>query len=243
MTVLSTTDYSIFKLNESNRSVKQKFVETLKKSISDNNLLRFRPIVVDTYMNVLDGQHRLEAAKQLKIPIYYQIQPQLGIKDIIAINTQLNWRMEDFFNFFCKEAYPEYLKLKKFMDTYHYTLSEGLAILNLSPKNGSGLHNSIFKQGKFVFPSDEIPEIQEKIESIEKIKSYLKRHSKTMKLHVTQPLFIKALIAFFACRSMDPEIFFKKLQYNLDLMRPCRTLALYVELFRDIYNWKNKNPL
>jgi hypothetical protein len=242
MTTFSTKDYSIFNIHGSNREIRHQYISILKQSISENNLLQYRPILCDSFMNVLDGQHRLEVAKQLQIPIYYEIQKDLSIEEVLAINIQFSWKNEDFFHFFVKEGYPEYLKLKKFIDDFNYNLSEGLTILGQSC---TYQHNRLktFKTGKFIFPDEHMEEIKKKIEKVEMIKTYLKRHSKIMKKHVMQPRFCRAILNFLACKSVSAEVFMNKLQYNLDLMRPCRTIDLYEDLFKNIYNWKNKNKV
>ena len=63
MDVIETTDYDIFKGIVGNRKVEKKHVEMLTGAIDRNNLLNVRPIIVNEEMMVIDGQHRLEAAK------------------------------------------------------------------------------------------------------------------------------------------------------------------------------------
>jgi len=54
-----TTDYTKFKKTRGNRPVDPAHVEQLKKLISDKDL--FDPIRVNKDMEVIDGQHTLEA--------------------------------------------------------------------------------------------------------------------------------------------------------------------------------------
>ena len=56
-------------------------------AIKKNNLLRVNPIIVDRKMNVIDGQHRLEACKILKEGIYYMLDDHISQADIAALTT------------------------------------------------------------------------------------------------------------------------------------------------------------
>ena len=66
-----TTDYTKFKKTRGNRPVDAAHVEQLKKLISDRDLED--PIRVNKNMEVIDGQHTLEARKQLDLKIPYII--------------------------------------------------------------------------------------------------------------------------------------------------------------------------
>jgi len=69
--IKSTTNYNMFKVHPLNRPVSQDHVHKLIQSIKANNQLDINPIVIDTEKHVISGQHRLEAARYLKVPIYY----------------------------------------------------------------------------------------------------------------------------------------------------------------------------
>src|SRR5690606_774965 len=77
-----TTDYSIFGEIESNREVDLRHVRKLMKAIEKRNLLHLNPIIVDEQNRVIEGQHRLEAAKQLQVPIYYITDNTVNKSDI-----------------------------------------------------------------------------------------------------------------------------------------------------------------
>ncbi len=92
-----TTNYSQFKLFESNRKLHgNKILESIKKK----NLLHECPIKVTKDFYVIDGQHRLDAAKQLNIPIYYCISNDLGEDAIPLLQNQNSWTLQDFTHFY-----------------------------------------------------------------------------------------------------------------------------------------------
>ena len=144
-----TTDYGIFKLRDDNRSkIQRSHVEYLMESIQSKNMLDMSPIHVNANMEVIDGQHRLHAAKELKIPIYYVQRNDLTKEDIILMNVQLKWNMNDYMNFYVKNAYPEYLKLQQFTKVNNVSLKVALALIVAKTR----VVTSDFKKGNFVMP-------------------------------------------------------------------------------------------
>ena len=72
-TVYHTTDYGRFKLLEENRPLDTAHVNKLVHAIKYQNLLDQKPIDVTADFEVIDGQHRLEAARTLNTPIYFRV--------------------------------------------------------------------------------------------------------------------------------------------------------------------------
>ena len=66
-----TTDYDIFKQLLGNREINYNHVRRLIKSMQEEYLIV--PIQVNEKMEVIDGQHRIAACKELGFPIYYMI--------------------------------------------------------------------------------------------------------------------------------------------------------------------------
>jgi hypothetical protein len=127
----STCDYSIFKEFSSNREIDPKHVNKLRAAIERKNLLHVNPIIVDEYMRVIDGQHRLAAATILKVPVYY-VEGHVDRKDISVLNSnQKNWRAIDYINFYCIEKNEAFVQLSRLMNKYpEMSLSALLTLSN-----------------------------------------------------------------------------------------------------------------
>ena len=65
----TTTDYSLLKMNKLNRAINKSQVERLTKNIKRIGLQV--PIIVNRNNEVVDGQHRFLALKNLGKPIVY----------------------------------------------------------------------------------------------------------------------------------------------------------------------------
>jgi hypothetical protein len=130
--ILKTSDYDMFTSFTSNREIDSKHVNKLVKSIQSRDLLSINPILVDSNMRLIDGQHRLEAARILKVEIYYIISNEVTRLDISKLNSnQKNWTTMDYINFYTIEGKVEFLKLSKFLNSYpDITISAALTIVS-----------------------------------------------------------------------------------------------------------------
>lgn len=99
--VYETTDYSQFKLLPYNRPINQKFLEKLKRAIKKSNKLSSNAILVTKDKEIIEGQHRWVAAKDLKLNLYYSIDENFVQSDIISLNSfRLNWKLKDYVNYY-----------------------------------------------------------------------------------------------------------------------------------------------
>lgn len=121
MQILKTNDYTLFKLIVANREIDDKHVNRLAKSITRKNLLYIRPLIVNEKMQLIDGQHRLAAAKICKATVHYIKVDGLTKSDISVINTaQKNWTRSDFINFYAMDGNNHYKQLAAFLDKYYW---------------------------------------------------------------------------------------------------------------------------
>lgn len=236
-----TTDYEIFKKHDSNRPVMEKLVVSLMKSIESHNMLELRPITIDQRMSVIDGQHRLEAAKRLGVPIYYEMDDKIQVKDMVILNAnQAAWSGDDYLNFYEKEGFPEYQKLKRFMKEKNLELRVAFMLCGSA---GGGVYKD-FKFGKYIFPQgNDWIEVQDSLTKIESIIEFLKRKTGTPCTFTQTQAFWKSLITFFNARYFEYDTFMKKLSVRLDLVRSCTKVITYVNLWKEIYNYNNRNPI
>lgn len=112
----STADLSVFKILEGNRNINLGNVERLVKSIEENGFLQM-PIIVNENYEVIDGQHRLMAARKLNSIIYYHKVNNYDLKTAIVLNrNQSNWSISDYIKSYCDLGYKDYIKLQEFSE-------------------------------------------------------------------------------------------------------------------------------
>jgi len=50
-------------------------------------------------------------------------------------------------------------------------------------------------------------------------------------------------MAFLISKEIDMDIFLKKVITKVNAVRRCVTISEYMQMFVDIYNWRNPNPI
>lgn len=119
MEIKKTKDYEIFKSITSNRDINRLHVKKLSQSIKERNLLWAKPPLVNERMEIIDGQHRLEACMLVKADFYYVVAKGLTKDDMAILNTnQKNWTGADFINFYTIEKKKDYQELSKLINTF-----------------------------------------------------------------------------------------------------------------------------
>jgi len=236
MTVLKTKNYDMFKFRDDNRErISPAHVASIKKSIEMKNMLHMRPISVNANMEVIDGQNRLMAAKALGVEIYYEKNEDLTPGDIILMNVSKSWGMSDYLNFYVKNGYPEYIKLKEFMHKNKVSLKIAMTImLGVTWKS-----NNEFKHGlmKFrdEFATDELDICWETIEYIKKMNGF--------SLYTTSARFWMALIKLVRHVGFNADQWRQNLKKMAERFGPRPSIDDYSKLFMQVYNWNNKNKI
>ena len=111
-------NYGQFKVLTGNRFVDPQRVERIKKSIQAHGYIT-NPIITNEKLEVIDGQGRLEALKQLEMPVEYLIHAGAGIEQCIAMNIyQKNWSSMDYIKSYADQGRIEYKKLLRFLIRY-----------------------------------------------------------------------------------------------------------------------------
>lgn len=125
--IFKTQDYDAFKTLDDNRKVLEKHVSVLKRSIETDNMLHLNPIIVTENLEVIDGQHRLHAAKALNVPIFYVIDNNFNPEKLVKLNnTQKAWNLIDYLNFYVNQGKENYIQFKYLITKYKLAIFSGL---------------------------------------------------------------------------------------------------------------------
>lgn len=161
-----TYDYDMFKLLDYNRPTKESHIKALMDSMSKDYIID--PIKVNKFMGVIDGQHRLEACRRLKLPVYYMVYNKVRTKAIISLNkNNRNWQDADYLNYYIKLENLNYIRLKAFMEENNLSIFEVLA---LSDSFGSNKQvRDIFRDGEYIFNKKSLIDIVGKYNIIRRL--------------------------------------------------------------------------
>jgi hypothetical protein len=237
---IETTDYSVFKILSSNRSLDTTNLKRIKASLQANNLLEMCPIIVTPSMEVIDGQHRLQAAKELGIPVWYVINHTSHDEDIILLNAaKKNWTLEDYLNFYVAKNLPEYRKVLEFCEKYDLSVRQYLRSYFYEGKIVER-----FKAGTYKFPDPEkITALEKSIEKTKQIIEVIEKYCFARKIVSKSPHLQKALYLLVELPELDLEILCRKIAQKADIVRSCGSCGAYYQMFLDIYNYRNPKPI
>lgn len=118
--ITSETNLNIFKRIDGNRNIDEQRKRKVMHSIQTCGFIG--AIVCNEKLEIIDGQARVEACKELHIPIDYIIEEGLTIDDCIEMNISgTPWKLVDYVNSYADRGnFPSYEKLKKFCEQSPY---------------------------------------------------------------------------------------------------------------------------
>lgn len=163
-TIKSTMDYELFRVMPGNREVERTHVRELVRLLQQNgNLTNQFPIVVNEDMEVIDGQHRLEALKELGWEVAYIQEKGATLNMVRAINLgNRNWNWRDIAQSYADLGNEEYKWFLRYVDTHGISYTLACVFLGLPMDKRT---NSDFYQG-YMF-------IEHKTKGVEMVEYYL----------------------------------------------------------------------
>jgi hypothetical protein len=245
--VYETTDYSVFGTLGGNRDLNTLHVARLKQSFSERYL--FTPLLVNSAMEIIDGQHRLEAAKALNLPVRFIKLNGYGLREIQIYNTNMkNWKKEDYLKGYCDLKYPEYIKFRNFMRKFpEFGIASSEAILLLYAGNnpikskeieyrspsGRRVPQKYFEEGKLIIKDYETScEIASKILMLKPYYDGFNRR-----------IFVAAMLGLLKLEQFSISELISKLKFNPGGIQHCNDVTQYKLLIEDIYNYRRREKV
>lgn len=240
MEIKVTTQYEIFKSAKGNRALSESHLNLMIESLKRGNFLALHPLIVSPDMDLIDGQHRLAAAKALNLPVYYGIVEGSAAEIMALLNeNQKRWGVDDWVNHHAQLGLLPYIKLievSAHLGRSPFELTRLLyAKSNLSASIKSGTLTSVPEERmrEFVFVQERVNEISSLVFDLSFRKGVYARTSR----------FRFALSSVLRQKELDYEEFKERVVKRMDVMRPCTTVEAYKELFVDIYNYSRHKKL
>lgn len=237
MKVDQTSEYTKFKSMMGNRFINSSHVRKLATSINKFNYLPYNPILVNDGMYIIDGQHRLAAARHLGIPIHYVVVAGATLDTIRSLNSSLKaWTVRDFAESYVKTGNEDYVTLLDFADTYGIQLTAAAALL--AGKSGAIVSGGIAKTIRDgLFKVENLENAITMMENLKKIEPFTEKD-----VWVSRD-FIKAFVVL--CQKGGlPDRLVEKLQKNPGRkIRREADYRKYLLILQDIYNQNAKKRL
>lgn len=240
--ILKTKDYSIFKIPSQQRKLLEDN-SLLEQSILQHNALSSKPIIVDSNMFVLDGQHRLQVAKKHNLEIYYIVDPTLTAKDIPLLQKQRAWKKENYINFYAAYKFNHYEKLVEFIND-NKDIEPSLIIwftvdnfANISKDMQEGKYTTIYNHRD--------PELYQKLNYFREVREEIFKIYKDQKKPNLPMSFKQAIWCIITCFQYDHSKFLKRLVDRAFCIEPIFKIRTLTDaknaLIERIYDWNEKN--
>lgn len=238
--IYKTFDLDMFTLLKTNRPINQKHATRVATNIKTVGML-CNPILVNEKMEVIDGQHRVCAARMLNGFVYYIIANGYDLEQVKALNIiGQKWSCSDYMDSFSDAGIKDYILLRDFINK-HKCFNFGICLSlcsNLKSADRSmngGARLSPFKKGLYKIGDLEIAE---------KFAMRLKQVEPIFKGY-NDSKFASAMIGLFLDK---PKVFkfndfLDKLKLQPTALVQCANRKQYKELIEKIYNYRRKNKV
>ena len=255
--VSSTTDYGQFKYISGNRILSEPNINSIATQIRQRG--QQQPIIINERYEIIDGQHRLEACKKLKIAVEYIKRKGATIEDVISTNiVGKKWGVEDYIHRFATEGNQDYIDLVKFIKvakskgiapstaiciakgnnavTSYYMYDDQKVRMNQSTdsKGAKRLYRvgSAEALGFFKMPNkDEANKRLDQVMAFSEFSFYNKVS------------FVKAINQCMRIKEIDFNRLLQSARKNPRRFTNEATTENFIKMFEEIYNWRRQNKL
>lgn len=177
--IYETTDYGKFVVLKENRDVTEARKKKVRRSIDEIGVLFGEPLVVNEEFEVGDGQARLEVCKERGLPVYYVVQPGIGVKEIAILNSaSTNWGMMDFVNSYSEQGIESYVYLSELLNRFgkgHLSFAVVVAVTQDTMNATGNSAGRTIKSGEFSINKDDKKEIESTLEFLMSVESDAKK--------------------------------------------------------------------
>ena len=230
ISILSTTDYTLFRKLKGNRDIGRPRVEKIKNSIQSVGYIT-NPIICNEKMEIIDGQGRAQALKELGLPIDYVIHKGIGIKECISMNIyQENWTLLDYIK--CYSGYGNENYIFVYDMLLKYPEFKPSVILPVCIGNIEFYSDKKIKDGRLVLGRDK----KEVVELLDYIRRFLPYQNYFSSFNITA----KVLTWAFDCEQIDNEAMFQAVRNRYQKIKPFTSIEEALDTFHEIYNFKRK---
>lgn len=231
--VWRTNDRQGFKHLNGNRGVERPRVQGVIDSINTVGYV-MSPIVVNEKMEVIDGQARLQAFEELKLPVDFVIAYGAGVRECIYLNRRTSaWTMKDYIKSYNDLGSVPYRFLQALITAYG-VLPFQVIVYALQIRE---IHQDLLKSGKFTCTAKDYEGARRLLDAIMEIKPILDRVGGD-KRHIC-----KAIMFALSQGLVDRSTLREKLEKFWSLMFPVANIGDALDMLENVYNYRNRNKI
>lgn len=230
-----TQNYALFELHRFNRDIRG--IQPLVNSMKKYGFLPHKSISCikngSGKLVVTDGHHRLAAAKELEIPVWYTLAENVGISIQEEQVSTRAWDLLDYLTSYVRNGAPAYIAVQQYVEETGIPL--GLSISLLAGESaGSGNKAGVFKSGRYALGDQAHANI---------IKSIV-LHMKAAGINYSSnSFFVQALSKALFVPDFSPVRFMEKVSSHAALFEKQPNVQSYLEMIETIYNRQSRNKV
>lgn len=232
--VQSTTNYDMFKTLDENRDV-----DHISRIIASIKKVGYVPVPIQTneFHEVIDGQNRLGACRELELPVYYMVIPGLRIEHCRSLNIGMkNWSNRDFIKSYAVENnnYKYFQSLmQQFPDFQEQVIAFACAGIGFT---GGGYTKTV-REGRLICDEKQYLGAIKKLSWLQDLQPYVNKvDGKKTTLH-------SALLFCYSLDSVNSKRMasqFKKYYAKDGMLDGIVNMEKTIESLEKIYNYNNR---
>lgn len=159
-TIFKSTDYDAVTNINTNRNINTGNYNKLLRSMQEEQLII--PICLNEKLEIIDGQHRFLACKELGKPFYYYIEE--GYREAQMKRANLvgaTWNKNDFLNMYINEGSDTYKRVKELMDKYSIVISDMIKIMAAVRQVNYRELGLMFEEGTMIMNENDFIDIEQ----------------------------------------------------------------------------------
>lgn len=198
--VYATDNYSLFHTMKENRNINPSSVQKIRESMIKDGWIG-SPIKVNQSMEIIDGQHRFEAAKSLGLKIPFTMDA-LKFEHCISLNTTAStWSLPDYVNAYAQKGNQNYVNFRDLMEVYPEFPIEAVYTACGFSRNHTYISN-VIKKGSVICGDKEVDKA---IECLDWLREFNLMFDHTCRSNKRNRILCVALIYCFSCKKVNRE--------------------------------------
>jgi hypothetical protein len=257
--VMLSSEYGMFKHISGNRDLSESNIQAIMNQLRERG--QQQPIIINERNEVIDGQHRLEACKRLKMPIQYIKRRGANLEDVISTNiVGKKWAVNDYINRFVAEGNEDYVQLQKFIEycslsgfapSVAIRIAEGV----LSNKTYYMCDDGVVRRSGGNFPSEKKYKKLYSVGDAVKLGKFKMKDPERARERLrvicmfqefsfyTKMSFVSAIMQCMRIDGIDFERLLESARKYPRKWHNEASLENFVHMFEEVYNWRRKNKL
>lgn len=234
-----TTDYDMFNKLLGNRLVKEDRIKAIRDSIEQVGY-QTTVILVNEKYEIIDGQGRVATLKRIAEdtgeahPVYFIVQPGIGINECIAMNIKMkNWEIYDFIQSYVEQGKKDYVELQEIFEDYK---EYGLGITEVAMCLSNSASRNILKPLRDgTYKIKDTPENKTCLDFLAGIVKCL------AEIRGGSNYYIPVLVGLVKFDLIDPSRMSSVLSQNYERMNSAYNADDALTELQNIYNWHKKD--